>query len=209
MQISVKGKQLDVGDSLRSHVEANLARSVAKYFSRPIEAQVVFSREAHRLRADISVHAGRGITLQGHGLAEDAYIAFDGAAERIQKRLRRYKRRLIDQHHGKVRGRPDTATTEDATPARAYVLAHESETDADDPTDAQPAIVAEMPLEIPRLSVGEAVMRLDLGELPALMFHNRAHDRLNMIYRRPDGTIGWVDPGEAGPGEAGPSAGGG
>lgn len=199
MQISVKGKQLDVGDSLRSHVEANLIRSVAKYFSRPIEAQVVFSRDAHRLRADISVHAGRGITLQGHGLAEDAYVAFDGAAEHLQKRLRRYKRRLVDQHHGRGSARADVSVEADeTTPARAYVLAQDGEGSSGESADGQPAIVAEMPLDIPKLTVGEAVMRLDLGELPALMFRNRAHDRINMIYRRPDGTIGWVDPAESG-----------
>lgn len=198
MQISVKGKQLDVGDSLRSHVEANLARSVAKYFSRPIEAHVVFSRDAHRLRADISVHAGRGITLQGHGLAEDAYIAFDGAADHIQKRLRRYKRRLVDQHHGRGNARTDTpADADEVTQGRAYVLASEGESTTGESADGQPAIVAEMSLDIPRLTVGEAAMRLDLGELPALMFRNRAHSRINMVYRRPDGTIGWVDPDES------------
>ncbi|MBM3600753.1 MAG: ribosome-associated translation inhibitor RaiA [Alphaproteobacteria bacterium] len=194
MQISVKGKQLDVGDSLRGHVESNLGRSVAKYFNRPIEAQVVFSREAHLLRADISVHAGRGITVQGHGLADDAYIAFDGAAERIVKRLRRHKRRLVDQHHGKARGR-DEAVEE--LQGRAYVLTADGdggEGAAWETSQGQPAIVAEMPIEIPALTVVEAVMRLDLGEMTAMMFRNRAHGRLNMIYRRPDGAIGWVDP---------------
>ncbi|MSO71898.1 MAG: ribosome-associated translation inhibitor RaiA [Alphaproteobacteria bacterium] len=199
MQISVKGKQLDVGDSLRSHVEDNLTRSVAKYFSHPIEAQVVFSRDAPRLRADISVHADRGITLQGHRLAEDAYIAFDGAAERIQKRLRRYKRRLVDQHHGRGNARAEAPTEADeVTPGRAYVLAHDEDDVSGESANGQPAIVAEMSLDIPKLTVGEAAMRLDLGELPALMFRNQAHDRINMIYRRHDGTIGWVDQAESG-----------
>lgn len=199
MQISVKGKQLDVGDSLRSHVEDNLTRSVAKYFSHPIEAQVVFSRDAPRLRADISVHADRGITLQGHRLAEDAYIAFDGAAERIQKRLRRYKRRLVDQHHGRGNARAEAPTEADeVTPGRAYVLAHDEDDVSGESANGQPAIVAEMSLDIPKLTVGEAAMQLDLGELPALMFRNQAHDRINMIYRRHDGTIGWVDQAESG-----------
>ncbi len=156
MQLTVTGKQLDVGDSLRDHVADSLAGLFDKYFGNAIEATVVLSREAHRYRAQISAHVGRNITMASEAAAEAPYTAFDSAAEHLGKRLRRHKRRLRDH-------------------------------------DA-PAIIAEMATEVPTLSVGEAVMRLDLADGGAIMFRNRAHGGLNMVYRRPDGNVGWVDP---------------
>src|SRR5215472_9197610 len=200
MQLSVKGKQIDVGDALRQHVESVLAGIVEKYFGRAIEAHVVFSREAHLLRADMSVHVHRDMVVQGHALAGDAYSAFDNAAERIAKRIRRHKRRLVDDHHGRNR-----EAAAEGLRARSYVLAPETEEasesasqSADDgaagePGD-QPVIVAEMTCEIPTLSVGEAVMRMDLADVPSFIFRNRTHGGLNVVYRRTDGNIGWVDP---------------
>ena len=197
MQLSVKGKQIDVGDALRQHVEEALNAIVEKYFERAIEAHVVFSREAHLLRCDISVHVHRDMVVQGQGTAGDAYAAFDSAADRIAKRIRRHKRRLVD-HHGRVRdGTPDSVLA-DSVSARSYVLAAEPETDdAADHQDGagdQPVIVAEMTCEIPTLTVGEAVMRMDLADVPSFIFRNRAHGGLNVVYRRSDGNIGWVDP---------------
>jgi ribosomal subunit interface protein len=205
MQLSVKGKQIDVGDALRQHVESVLAGIVEKYFGRAIEAHVVFSREAHLLRADMSVHVHRDMVVQGHALAGDAYSAFDNAAERIAKRIRRHKRRLVDDHHGRNR---DAAA--EGLRARSYVLAAEAEEPgAEEPSESapqssddgaagepgdQPVIVAEMTCEIPTLSVGEAVMRMDLADVPSFIFRNRTHGGLNVVYRRTDGNIGWVDP---------------
>jgi ribosomal subunit interface protein len=190
MQLSIKGKQIDVGDALRQHVESALAVIVEKYFGRAIEAQVSFSREAHMLRSDISVHVHRDLVVQGQGLAGDAYAAFDGAAERIAKRIRRHKRRLHDHHHdARVR-----EVESDSLTARSYVIAEPDEEAQAAEAGDQPVIVAEMTLEIPTLTVGEAVMRMDLADVPAFMFRNRAHGGLNVVYRRGDGHIGWVDP---------------
>lgn len=185
MDISIKGKRLDVGDALRSHVEDHLAAAVSKYFSKAHDANVTISREAHLFRADISVHPLRGVLVQGRSNADDAYAAFDTALEHIAKQLRRYKRRLNDKHKG--RG------PEESIPAQQYTLAPESG-DGELPEEGQPAIIAELPTEIATLSVSEAVMRMDLADAPALMFRNRANGGLNVVYRRPDGNIGWIDP---------------
>lgn len=186
MDISINGKKLDIGDALRGHVEAQLETAVTKYFSRAHDAAVTFSREAHKIRADISVHPGRGMVVQGRASADDAYAAFDGALERIAKQLRRYKRRLVSHHKGKPGG-------DETTPAQQYVIAA-GELDEEVAEDAQPTVIAELPTEIATLSVGEAVMRLDLADAPAMMFRNRANGGLNVVYRRPDGHIGWIDP---------------
>ena len=186
MQLSVKGKQIDVGDALRQHVQTQLKDIVGKYFGGgTLEATVTFSREAHLFRADISAHAKRGLLLQSNASASEPYPAFDMAAARLAKRLLRYKNRLKKHHQ-------DNAA-EDVLMAQSFVLEAE---DDETPTDEgdNPVVVAEMTTPVEILTVSEAVMRLDLGDLPALMFRSRAHGGLNMIYRRPDGHIGWVDP---------------
>ena len=205
MHLSVKGKQLDVGDSLRSHVAEALNTVVGQYFGRPIEANVVFSREAHLFRADISVHVGRGILVQSIGEADEPYPAFDTACDKIARRLRRYKGRLKD-HHSASEGAAAPVS------AKKYILQAEAEDHSHDDqgqdghgngaVDAhQPVVIAEMTTAIATLTVSEAVMRMELAELPAMMFHNRGHGGLNMVYRRSDGHVGWVDPkGSAEPG---------
>lgn len=189
MQLTVKGKQLDVGDALRTHVAESLSGIFDKYFGDPIEATVVLSREAHLYRAQVSVHVGRGILLQGQAAAEQPYAAYDGAADRVAKRLRRYKRRLRDHHRSEI----------EMQRAQHYVLAPESEDGAEDAVevDGKPAVIAEMASEVPTLSVSEAVMRLDLADEGAILFRNVAHGGLNMVYRRADGNVGWVDPGNS------------
>jgi ribosomal subunit interface protein len=184
MEISVIGKNLDVGESLRRHVEGALPGAVGKYFDRALDAVVTVGREAHRFRVDIAVHAGRGLNVQGRNEADDAYAAFDGALERIAKQLRRYKRRLRN-HKGRV--------PEESVPALQYVIAAETG-EGELPETGQPVVIAEMPTEIVALTVGEAVMHLDLADVPAVMFRNRAHGGLNVVYRRPDGNVGWIDP---------------
>jgi len=188
MQVTVTGKQFDVGDALRQHVTSQTTNIVERYFGKATEAHIVFWRERHSVNAEISVHAGRGLSLQSAGAADDAYIAFDGAAERLDKRLRRNKRRLRNHHaHGKEM--PAEPPAQEAT---AYVLAaEEAEHDAG---GEEPLVVAEMRTSIPQLSVSEAVMRLDLTDLPALLFRNSARGNLNVVYRRPDGNVGWIDP---------------
>ena len=193
MNVQVKGKQIDVGDSLRGHVTNNLNQLVGKYFNNPLEATVVFSKEAHMFRADISVHAARGITLQSNASSADPYPAFDEAAERIAKRLSRYKKRLLDLHQ-MPQGHDKTAYLE-SIPANQYVLDPEKQDDSAELEKAHtPLIVAETQTSIDTLTVSQAVMRLDLAQLPALLFCNSANSQINMVYRRADGNIGWVDP---------------
>jgi ribosomal subunit interface protein len=184
MQLSVKGKQIDVGEALRKHVESRLNDVIGKYFNGSLDAHVTFSREAHMFRADITVHAGRGIVLQANANASEPYPAFDMAAERIAQRLRRYKKKIIDHHHENHR---------QEEMANAFILDTQKDEREEEAND-NPVVVAEMTTPIEMLTVSEAVMRLDLGDLPALMFRNRAHSGFNMIYRRTDGNIGWVDP---------------
>jgi ribosomal subunit interface protein len=186
MEIQVNGKQMDVGDALREHVTERLDERVSKYFDRAVDANITFSPEAHMIRVDCSVHAGHGIVMQSHASADDAYASFDQALERIEKRLRRYKRRLRNHHAA-------TKNDLEVVPASGYVLAGE-EDHHEEPEDLQPVIVAEMSLEIPTTTVGGAVMRMDLSDTPVMMFRNSAHGRLNVVYRRPDGNIGWIDP---------------
>lgn len=187
MQLTVKGRRLDVGHALRGHVEDSLNAVAAKYFTNPIEAAVVFSRQAHRYKSDVTVHVGRNILLQSSAESDTPYGAFDQAADRVATRLRRYKRRLKDHHKD---GQQDPPWQ-----AQSYVLEAEPEDLSDDheePTDH--IVVAEMKTEIDMLTVSAAVMRLDLGNQPALMFRNSAHGGLNVVYRRDDGNIGWIDP---------------
>ena len=195
MQLTVTGKQTEIGEALRHHVEASLGAILGKYFKTAIEAHAVVSKEAHLSCAEISIHIGRGIVVNAHAAASEAYAAFDAAAERLAKQLRRYKRRLRDHH---AKGREPAGASERAMD---YVLApigdDEGVEGADAETDSAngaPAVIAEMITELPSLTVGEAAMRMDLAEAPVLLFRNRSHGELNLVYRRADGNIGWIDP---------------
>jgi len=186
MEISVKGKQLDVGEAWRGHVQETLPTIVGKYFENAQDAQVTLAKQGGTFHVDLVVHVGKRILVQSHGATGDAYSAYDEAAEHLAKRLRRYKRRLRDHHHE----RSDQA---EAMLAQQYVLAGEDIGDESTEND-EPMVIAEMETQLETLSVGEAVMRMDLANLPAMMFRNRAHGGLNMVYHRGDGHIGWVDP---------------
>jgi ribosomal subunit interface protein len=190
MEIHINGKQIDVGESLRSYVRNRLMQGVKKYFDRPIDGHVTLSREGGRFRTDCSVHVGHGLTMQSHGEAPEAYASFDLAADRLEKRLRRYKRRLRGRHNGQ-------SASVDLRPAQSYVLAA-GEEDGEEPAELQPVIIAETSTEIPSVSVGEAVMRMDLADVPVVLFRNHVHGELNVVYRRADGNIGWIDPAPAG-----------
>lgn len=194
MQITVSGKQVDLSDALRTRVSEQLDLITGKYFDTAQEASVTFSRARSFFTCDINVHAGRGLTLRGEGEAADANSAFDDAAEHIAKRLRRYRRRVND--HAR-----DLATRARPEAARQYVLRQEEDNgpaslDASDTTTTATfaTVIAESLAEISTLSVGEAVMRMDLADQPVFMFRNSATAQLNVVYRRPDGNIGWIDP---------------
>jgi ribosomal subunit interface protein len=186
MQIQVNGKQIDVGDALRSHVTERLTGAVTKYYDRAVDAQVTFSKEGHEFRTDCTLHLSTGMRLHAHSSSSDIYAAFEGAVERLEKRLRRYKRRLKDHHAQAAR---------EALPmqeAPSYVIAADEEEEVAE--DLQPVIIAETRTPVRTLTVGEAVMVMDFEELPALVFRNRAHGGINVVYRRADGNIGWIDP---------------
>jgi len=195
MQLTVTGKQTEIGEALRHHVEASLGAILGKYFKTAIEAHAVVSKEAHLSCAEISIHIGRGIVVNAHAAASEAYAAFDAAAERLAKQLRRYKRRLRDHH---AKGREPAGASERAMD---YVLAPIGDDEGAEGAGAEtdgvngaPAVIAEMITELPSLTVGEAAMRMDLAEAPVLLFRNRSHGELNLVYRRADGNIGWIDP---------------
>jgi len=192
MQINVSGKQVDLSDSLRTRVASSLDGIASKYFDQAMEAHVTFGRARSFFTCDINMHAGRGLTLRGEGEAGDANAAFDDAAEHIATRLRRYRRRVND-HHRSLAGRERPQT------ARAYVLRAEPDAEAAPVETEAPTtyatVIAETITEISRLSVGDAVMRMDLADQMVLMFRNSATGELNVVYRREDGNIGWIDPG--------------
>ena len=187
MRIQISGKQMDIGDALRTHVEDRLGEAVAKYFDKPVDAVVTFCKDRHQFVADSSVHLATGMTVQATARADEVYASFEGSVERMEKQLRRYKRRLKDHH----RDRPDPMEEMEAA---SYVLRGNDDNEGEEPATLQPVIVAEMATRVPRLSVGEAVMHMELAGAPVLVFRNDAHGGVNVVYRRDDGNVGWVDP---------------
>lgn len=192
MELSVHGKQMEVGDALRTHVRTKLEDINAKYFNRAIDTVVTFSPEGHAfVKAHISLKIGKDIMVSASAEDTEAYTAFDQASAKIAKQMRRYKTRLRDHHE-----RMDIVPAADLLRAQDRVIApakaEEDETDL--PVGNDPLIVAETAVNIQKMSVSEAVMRLDLSGGSALMFRNPKTEALNMVYRRADGNIGWVEP---------------
>lgn len=183
MDITVKGKQMDVGEALRTHTQDTLSDAVTKYFDRALDANVMYSKVASGFHVDITVHASRGVIVHGQGEGAEAYPALDAAVARVAKQLRRYHRKLVNHHAN---------AAEEIHAGQYSILAVEPEEEV--AVEAHPTIVAEMPHDITTMSVGDAVMRLDLGNLPVVMFKNGNHGGLNVVYRRADGNVGWIDP---------------
>jgi ribosomal subunit interface protein len=187
MRYQISGKQLDVGNALQTHVKTELDAVMEKYAQRPTEANVVFSRIAHQYSCEAAVHLSTGLTAQAKAQATEIYAAFDACRDKMEKQLRRYKRRLKDHH--RERSQPVEFGA-----ASAYILARSDEEDEAEPDTLQPIIIAEMQTRIPALSAGEAVMQMELAEAPVLVFRNERHGGVNVVYRREDGNIGWIDP---------------
>lgn len=187
MRYQISGKQIDIGDALQTHVKTELGAIVAKYAERPTDAQVIFSRNAHEFVCEAIVHLSTGLTAQARAHSTEIYAAFDSAGEKMEKQLRRYKRRLKDHH--KERSQPV-----ELSGASSYILASPEDEPAQEPESLQPMIVAEMETKIPSLSVGEAVMQMELAGAPVLVFRHETHSGVNVVYRREDGNIGWIDP---------------
>ncbi|GAN78635.1 SSU ribosomal protein S30P /sigma 54 modulation protein [Acidocella aminolytica 101 = DSM 11237] len=194
MQLTVSGKQVELSDALRVHVDTQLGNITAKYFDHALEAQVTFGRARSFFTCDINLHAGRGITVRGEGEAADARTAFEDAAEHIAKRLRRYRRRVSAHQRDLNKIKPEMA--------RAYILAPESEEEehatpngVDTATqEFHATVIAEDMTAIETLTVRDAVMKMDLAFQPVKMFRNSKTGGLNVVYRRTDGHVGWIDP---------------
>jgi ribosomal subunit interface protein len=191
MQITVSGKQVELSDALRERVSQELSGITGKYFEHAQDARVTFVKSRLGFTCDINLHAGRGLTLRGEAEGTDAYTAFDKAATHVGKRLRRYRRR-VNEHARTVahRTRPEEA--------RQIILRAEPEDHEEHETEphAAPVVVAETTTEIAHLTVSEAVMRMELADHPVLMFRDAKSGVLNVVYRRADGNIGWIDPGD-------------
>lgn len=188
MDIRVSGHQVDTGDALRGHVTDRLQGIADKYFSRALSAQVTFGKgpHDHGFQCDVVAHVMQGVVLKGSGQAQDAHLSFDKAADKVEKQLRRYKQRLKDRNGGGL----------DAVPMledNAGYTVFDGAEDKEEVGDA-PLIIAETRVDVPDASVSDAVMMLDLRNTNALLFKNSGSGVLNMVYRRGDGTIGWVEP---------------
>lgn len=194
MELQVHGKQMDVGDALRSHVQGRLEDVNEKYFNHTTYATVTFSPEGHghkQTRAHISIQLGKNMLVVAQATEKDAYVAFDAASEKAAKQIRRYKRKIRDHHE-----REDATPEAEILKARQYILEAAPEQD-DAPEvepDFEPVVIAEMNNEVMTLSVSDAVMHMDLVGEHAFVFRNRSNGNINVIYRRADGNIGWVDP---------------
>ncbi|HRK64918.1 MAG TPA: ribosome-associated translation inhibitor RaiA [Terricaulis sp.] len=193
MRIQVAGRQMDVGEALRTRIEGELASGVGKYFDRATDAVVTVAKNGGgvQFEVDCLVHLPSGISLQSQGHGGDAHSAFGDAMEKLEKRVRRYKRRLRNHH-------ADHKSPLPAEDAPAYVLAPlQEDTDAGDDAPAAesaPLVIAENTVSVRTMTVSTAVLQLDLTDQPALLFRNAAHGGFNVVYRRPDGNIGWIDP---------------
>ncbi|HJO66881.1 MAG TPA: ribosome-associated translation inhibitor RaiA [Sphingomonas sanguinis] len=189
MDIRISGHQVETGDALRTHVTDRLQGIAEKYFARAISSEVTFGKGPHDVgfKCDIVMHVTRGLVLKGRHDAQDAHLAFDGAATKIEKQLRRYSRRLKDRNQGQA-----IELAEAGAYDAGYTLFAE-QIDEDEAGDA-PLIIAETRVDIPDASVSDAVMMLDLRNTAALLFKNSGTGSYNMVYRRGDGTIGWVEP---------------
>ena len=187
MCYQISGKQIDIGEALQTHVKAELGEVVEKYAQRPTEAVVVFSKSAHEYVCEATIHLSTGLSAQAKGHATEIYAAFESCREKMDKQLRRYKRRIRNHHHS----RPAPVEFGGAS---SYILAPTEEPEDEDTGELQPIVIAEMETKIPSITVGEAVMQLELGGQRVLVFRNEGHGGVNVVYRRDDGNIGWIDP---------------
>ncbi|KPP86489.1 MAG: Ribosome-associated protein Y (PSrp-1) [Rhodobacteraceae bacterium HLUCCO07] len=187
MRYQISGKHIDIGTALQTHVQNELGAVINKYAERPTDANIIFSKSAHEFVCEAIVHLSTGLTASAKAHATEIYAAFDACASKMEKQLRRYKRRLKDHHR-------ERAEPVELMQASSYILASDHEDEDSEPANLQPIIVAEMETSIPSLSVGEAVMHMELAGAPVLVFRKEGKDGLNVVYRRDDGNIGWIDP---------------
>ncbi|MFN4288240.1 MAG: ribosome hibernation-promoting factor, HPF/YfiA family [Brevundimonas sp.] len=202
MQVQVSGKHVEVGEALGSRIVDELSDGIAKYFERGGEAEVVVTREGHLFKVDCWVRLASGQTLVSHGFGGDAHSAFTEALDKIEKRVRRYKRRLKNHSAGPRGLSPEKEEIAAREVAMMTVLrdpdsvGDEDFGEAGEPDQTPPPamVIAETEAEVRTLTVGQAVLELDLSNYPVILFRNAGHGGLSVVYRRPDGNIGWIDP---------------
>lgn len=188
MQVKVTGKNLDIGEALRTHIENRLMQFREKYFEGAVHAQVMVAKQRSSFVCDSSLHLATGLVLQSHGSAVEAFASFEAAAQHLEKQLKKYKQRLKSHH----RDRRDPVRQEAAFDYTIAASAEGGETDA--AGELNPVIIAEQETSVPELTVGEAVMALEISSVPFVLFRNSKGGRTSVVYRRPDGNIGWVEP---------------
>ena len=184
MRYQISGQQIKIGDALQVHVQDELGEVAAKYAQRPTDATVIFSRDAHEYMCEITVHLSTGLNAAATAKETEIYAAFESCLSKLEKQLRRYKRRLKDHHRHR-------AQPVELSGASSYILSPDS-ADADEPDTLQPIIIAETEAKIPSVSVGEAVMQMFWCRF--LVFRNETKNNVNVVYKRDDGNIGWIDP---------------
>lgn len=190
MPISISGKHMQVGDSLHQHVEYRITSGIKKYLNNITQSKITFSKNHHLYHVDIMIHDGDIGVIKSTSESDDAYAAFDNAIVKVEKQLRKYKSKIRD--HAK-KGKENI---EDIISGTKYVLNIPNPDTHDDEYNHDPVVIAEQMTNIEKLTVSEAIMKMDLAHLPALLFINKLNDRLNVVYHRVDGNISWVDPGE-------------
>lgn len=188
MPFRISGRNMDIGEALRERVKARVVEALGKYFDGGYSGHVTVGKDGFGFRTECAIHLDSGITLHTEATAADAYASADQAALRIEKRLRRYKRRLKDHHANRGNG------AQPGVDAASYVLAAPEEDHEHEVTAYNPMIIAESTTTMKRLSVSEAVMELDMTGAPVVVFRHASTGRTNLVYRRPDGHIGWIDP---------------
>jgi ribosomal subunit interface protein len=203
MSFRVSGKNIDIGEALRSRINDRIAEVTAKYFDGGFSGHVTVGKEGFGFRTECMIHLDSGIVLEADAMAADAYASADQVAGRIEKRLRRYKRRL--KNHQGV-GPNGDAHEQRMIEAQSYVIATPEHDSDDDMAPFNPVIIAESTTALKRLSVSEAVMELDLTGVAVVVFRHAGHGRVNLVYRRGDGHIGWIDPPVIEPKNAGEGA---
>jgi ribosomal subunit interface protein len=194
MPFRVSGKNIDIGEALRGRVNQRIAEATAKYFDGGYSGHVTIGKDGFGFRTECVVHLDSGIVLEAEAIAGDAYASADQAAERIEKRLRRYKRRLKDHPTARVDGQGTDQAIDAVVAAPSYVIAAPEQDTDEEITEFNPVIIAESTTALKRMSVSDAVMQLDLTGTAVVVFRHAGHGRVNLVYRRADGHIGWIDP---------------
>ena len=187
MRCQVTGKQINIGDTLQAYVREQIKVVVSKYSERPTGGKIIFSRSGHEYVCEITIHLSTGLNASAKAYATEIYSSFEMCSEKMEKQLRRYKRRLKTHHRERLQ-------PVELFDASSYIISTGSDVEDLEPETLQPIIIAEMETKIPSISVGEAVMQMEISGAQFMMFKNEVKGNLNVVYKRDDGNIGWIEP---------------